>query len=147
MQWLYAGGPNYTRGQGHCANLAATAYAFATKIGAYAYCNAIMDAVIDFIKASKIQFNIDGLWVQYEAGLRDTQIGRFALKSTVHRLMTCEDKDNARLNRLSEQVKNPAMSPDVTTDVLLAVLDYRKSAWTNPVTWEKSHFHVAPEAA
>ena len=143
IKWLYTG--SFSVHTTQTTDTSVSAYAFGMKVGSDEYCNAIMDALLDYHKECERQVNMNGLRLRYEAGLRSTPMGQFAMKSSVRYSMTVEDNDV--LSGLIKQLNDTRITPEMVADVLAEVLEYRKSPWTNPVMWEKSHFHVTPEAA
>ena len=139
IEWLYHGAFQVGLLSSKEPNTA-SAYAFATKIGADAYCNAIIDALLKHLKENKRGITILGLRQHYEAGCRDTPMGRFVLKSAVHYTMTLGQGDG--LTATLANVKDPSTPRETLADMLSGIMEFRSKPWTDPNTWPASEFHV-----
>ncbi len=136
LQWLYSG--QYDARADDLVD--GRDYAFGDKYCSDKYCNAIVDAhrVVD--KAKSLRFTLRGVQGLYDAGLRGKSFAEYALKSWVYRLQTANRQSVS--TALIRNIETTEVTPELSTDILLRIVEFRKAPWDIPSCWEGCHFHV-----
>ena len=136
LQWLYSG---------RCGSIARHTdrridYAFGDKYLSDTYCNAIIDETRAFFKAGDLHFSLQGVRLVYDAGLRTKPFGEYALKTWVYRLQTANAP--GAFEGLIKAIKETKITQNLSTDMLVQIVEFRKAPWGNPDHWEGCYFHV-----
>ncbi len=137
IQWLYTGTFEITGAMSPSVH----AYSFADKIGAYNFCNDIVDAEHADLRARGLYVCLNAVSEIYEYGLKDFGLAHLCLKSYVWDLISRDTPNTkGRLDQL-EEVKLAA-ADSLMEDILKEIIMYREKPWEDPATLSGCHFHI-----
>ena len=137
IQWLYTGTFEVTIAM----SPSVRAYSFADKIGAYNFCNDIVDAERADLRAGGLCVCLNAINEVYEYGLEDSGLARLCLESYVWDLMSRHTSNPASWLKQLEEV-GTSTAESLLKGILREIVMFRAKPWEDPATLSGCHFHV-----